>query len=75
MWDKFTVKLWALKHERKYRDKKIMQILIGLSVLVLLLEMCYIAQGGGLSVFGIMALCMFLTVGAYSTIELIRRDG
>ena len=72
MWDKFTVRLWAFKHKRAFRNRVLIQIMVGISFLVICLETCYIAQGGKLSLFGFLALAMFITLGIGSVIEIIK---
>lgn len=65
MWTKLMCRLWAIRHEKAYREKVVKNGLIFLSALVILCEVFSIYFYGGFSVFGILAIIVFGTLLAY----------
>ena len=66
MWTKLMCRLWAIRHEKAYREKVVKNILIFLAALVILCEAYCICTSGGLSVFGILAIIIFGTLISYA---------
>lgn len=66
MWTKLMCRLWAIRHEKAYREKVVKNILIFLAALVILCEAYCICTSGGLSVFGILAIIIFGTLIGYA---------
>lgn len=65
MWTKLMCRLWAIRHEKAYREKVVKNILIFLAALVILCEGYCICTSGGLSVFGILAIIVLGTLLGY----------
>lgn len=71
--DELMVRVYALIHIRKYREKAVRFALEFLSALVIICEMTYLGYGGKLGFLGIAGLIVFGTLFAYFILELFGR--
>lgn len=70
--DFVMVRIYALIHIRKYREKVVSGVMVFLAALVLFLEYEHIAHGGKLSLFALLAAVMFAVMGIAALIGFIK---
>lgn len=71
VWDRFTVRLWAMIHVKKYRDKVLLNTVFIAAIITVLYKIAYALQGGKFSPAGVLFFVTVLTVAMYIAVEKI----